>query len=107
MISSQAAGPASQAGAQLATVSTTENLIERVQEEPPELVVLDLSLPGLNLKEFLPQLKSQGTSSMKIIAFGPHVHEQRLAEAYDAGCDQVLTRGQFHSTMADVFAKVG
>ena len=31
-----------------------------------------------------------------MIAYGPHVDEAVLADAAEAGCDQVLTRGQFN-----------
>jgi len=30
-----------------------------------------------------------------VVAFGPHVHEERLAAAREAGCDEVLSRGEF------------
>jgi hypothetical protein len=33
----------------------------------------------------------------RIVAFGSHVHEARLACAEQAGCDLVLSRGQFSS----------
>ncbi len=35
----------------------------------------------------------------KRIAFGPHVQQQRLQAARSAGCEQVLTRGQFDSQL--------
>jgi hypothetical protein len=37
----------------------------------------------------------------RILAFGSHVHEARLACAEQAGCDLVLTRGQFSARPAD------
>ena len=104
MISSQAAGPAAQADASLSTVATVDDLIEQVETDKPQLVVLDLSLKGLNLEELTPQLRNRDDGSMKIIAFGPHVHEQQLETARLAGCDEVLTRGQFHSSMAQIFS---
>lgn len=33
----------------------------------------------------------------RIVAFGSHVHESRLTCAQQAGCDLVLSRGQFSS----------
>jgi hypothetical protein len=37
----------------------------------------------------------------RIIAFGSHVHEARLACAEQAGCDLVLSRGQFSARPAE------
>ena len=36
----------------------------------------------------------------KLVAFGPHVQENRLQAAAHAGCDPVLTRGQLNANLA-------
>ncbi len=36
-----------------------------------------------------------------LVGFASHVHEARLVAAHDAGFDQVLSRGQFSSQVAD------
>lgn len=38
----------------------------------------------------------------QLIAFGPHVDETRLQQARDAGCQQVLPRGQFLRSVAAI-----
>ncbi len=38
---------------------------------------------------------------LTIIGFASHVHEARLAAAQEAGFDQVLSRGQFSSRVAE------
>lgn len=50
-------------------------------------------LPGVvnSLQGRFPQAKR--------IAFGPHVQAQRLQAAQAAGCEQVLSRGQFDSQL--------
>ena len=37
-----------------------------------------------------------------MIAYGAHVDEAALADAAEAGCDQVLTRGQFNQQYAEL-----
>jgi DNA-binding response OmpR family regulator len=60
------------------------------------LVILDLSTPDLNLKHLLPALRKQNSEIGPIVAFGPHVQASRLTAARQAGCDDVLTQGEFH-----------
>jgi hypothetical protein len=40
----------------------------------------------------------------KIVAFGPHVHEAKLAAARSAGCDEVISRGRFHAELIEIVA---
>lgn len=69
------------------------------------LVVLDLNVVGLDPGELVPRLRSQLPSGAAIVAFGPHVHESKLAAAADAGCDRVLSRGQFHARLDALLAE--
>jgi DNA-binding response OmpR family regulator len=94
MISSRVAGAAARSGMQLATVGSAQALLERACTEPPALVILDLTLRDLNPADLVPKLKAADPAP-RVIAFGPHVHEERLQAAADAGCDAVLARGQF------------
>jgi hypothetical protein len=45
-----------------------------------------------------------GAPAARIIAYGPHVDEALLADAKEAGCDEVLTRGQFNKLFAELLA---
>jgi hypothetical protein len=45
------------------------------------------------------------SAATRVIAFGPHVHEDRLAAARAAGCDSVLSRGQFFSQAENVLGR--
>jgi hypothetical protein len=36
---------------------------------------------------------------LRVVAFGPHVHEERLAAARNAGCDEVVSRGEFFARL--------
>jgi len=60
------------------------------------LAILDLGHPNLNIVTAVSALKQKAD---RVLAFGPHVQEGKLAAAREAGCDQVVSRGEFHSRM--------
>lgn len=93
MTTSSAQGAAQRVGVDLKTVAL-RNATSAVSETT-KLVVIDLTHAVTDLMPLLSELRSQAPSA-KVIAFGPHVQEQRLTAAREAGCDQVLTRGQWH-----------
>lgn len=94
--SSKTSGAAARAGAELAVAMSVAALLEKAAALKPETVILDLTAPGLIPAEVVRQLKAL-PSAPRVIAFGPHVHEDKLAAAAEAGCDAVLSRGQFHA----------
>ena len=59
---------------------------------------------GIVRKEI--RMQSRLASSASILAFGPHVHESALEDARQAGCDQVLSRGEFSNRMAEILSAV-
>ena len=72
--------------------------------ESPATLVIDLTLPGLNVEQVIPWVQSQQTR-LPVIAFGPHVHIKNLERAEQSGCDQVFVRGEFFSQMQNIFSK--
>jgi hypothetical protein len=62
-------------------------------------------LPSLDIAALVDQLKLKAASATRTIAFGPHVHEERLAAARHAGCDRVVSRRQFFSQLDTILAE--
>jgi CheY-like chemotaxis protein len=89
----------------LKTAGTPAALMDLLAAEPESLVLIDLSISNLDPRTLVAQLKAIAMPPRAIIAYGPHVHEERLAEAAAAGCDEVLTRGQFSARMEETLAK--
>ena len=52
-------------------------------------------MPALDPAAVVNQLRADASHSVHVVAFGPHVHENRLAAVREAGCDLVVSRGQF------------
>ncbi len=100
---SQAAAAAQRAGTELDVALTADALIAKAEATGPMLVILDLSHPGLDVAATLARLKPLLSEGAVTIAFGPHVHRERLEAARAAGCDRVLSRGEFHARMEELF----
>ncbi len=103
--SSKVTGAAARQGAQLTVAPSVDRLCELAAAGPVELVLLDLTFAELELGELIPRLRALAHPPGAIVAFGPHVHEARLAEARAAGCDEVLSRGQFYAQVDQVLAR--
>ena len=61
---------------------------------PDDILVLDLALSGIDLGRLVTAARSN-EASLSIVAFGPHVHKESLKRAQEAGCDLVVSRGQW------------
>lgn len=101
MVASRLQNAASKIDAKIHSATTGSQAIELCDQEKIGLLIIDLAMPGLQL-DFVQQLKSKPGNGPRIVAFGPHVHKDRLAAAREAGCDVVLSRGQFFSEIESV-----
>jgi CheY-like chemotaxis protein len=86
---------------------SVDALLEKVAAGQADLVILDLSTAGLDARTVVEQLRELSNAPRAIVAFGPHVHEALLAAAKDAGCDRVLSRGQFHAQVDSLLTALG
>ena len=105
LMQSQVSAAATRAGAELHVAFSDEALLSKADATPPRLVILDLSHPGLDPAALLARLKPLLVEGATVIAFGPHVHKAKLEAAAAAGCDLVISRGQFHAQMGELLAQ--
>jgi DNA-binding NtrC family response regulator len=105
MSASRVEGAVRQAGADLRQIGSVAAAIDFCVNETVPLVLVDLATAGLDVAELVAGLKSIGERSPAIVAYGPHVHEAALEAAQAAGCDAVLSRGQFMSQAAAIVAQ--
>jgi CheY-like chemotaxis protein len=103
LCSSRVAGAGAAVGVAVRTAMSPADLLAQAAGRP--LVILDLESPAAGPAALLPQLRALAPPPSRIIAFGPHVHTARLQAARDAGCDEVLTRGQFYAQLNDVLSR--
>ena len=77
---------------ELHQVAQASALETQCTELEPSWLLIDLGGPPLDWTAIMRVRESR--PGLKVAAFGPHVQTARLAEAKEAGCDLVLTRGQ-------------
>jgi DNA-binding response OmpR family regulator len=104
MSASRIEGAARLAGASYRQVGTVDAAVEACEVNPAALVLVDLTTRGLDVASLVGRTKELADAKPTIIAYGPHVHEAVLAAAEAAGCDQVLSRGQFMSRVDALIA---
>lgn len=69
------------------------------------VAIIDLGLPQLEIGSAVDHLREL-VSSLKIIAYGPHVDAVKLAAAQQAGCDMVLPRSQFDQQIGSILKEI-
>jgi CheY-like chemotaxis protein len=94
MLISAAQGAADRHDAELTVAPNAAAVSDAMRRRPAQLVLIDLRTPGLDIHELVPTVRDLA-SDASIVACGPHVHEASLAKAAAAGCDEVITRGEF------------
>jgi len=105
MTISQARGAATACGATVASVGSAAALAEKLNGEPVAAVVFDIDHARGELPGLVATIRAAHATA-RIAAFGPHVREEALAAAQAAGCDLVLSRGQFLKGMPAVFQEL-
>ncbi|MBI3837051.1 MAG: response regulator transcription factor [Planctomycetia bacterium] len=105
VMQSQVSGAAVRAGVSLRIAGSGDALLAQAESVRPRLVILDLSHPTIDPGQFVPRLKSIIPAGGTVLAFGPHVHKGLLSAAADAGCDLVISRGQFHAQMQEILER--
>jgi CheY-like chemotaxis protein len=105
---SRIAGVVQSLGGKMVTAATADALLAKVAEATPGpiVVLIDLASSAAHAATVVPKLKALTSAPRAIIAFGPHVHQQALAAAEAAGCDLVLTRGQFDAQYAAILKQL-
>ena len=105
VFSSRVAGVAQSRQIELSVVSEADQLLANASANQVEVVLLDLTTSSCDPKQLVPQLRRLARPPKAVVAFGPHVHKAKLAAAEEAGCDQVLSRGEFNNRMTEVLLR--
>jgi len=80
-------------------ISAAQAASDSTELASAKLVVLDLEKLGV---EGVRQLR--GRTKAKLIGYASHVADDVLAGARDAGCDEVLTRGQLSARLPQLLS---
>ena len=107
MIASQVDGAAERCGVPLEVTASAEALARKCPAGDVKMVMIDLGVAGLEIEALVLSLKKTAAMRPTIIAFGPHVHANRLESARAAGCDEVLSRGGFYAQIEELLRRYG
>jgi DNA-binding response OmpR family regulator len=107
MLASRVTQAARATAATVEVIGDAATLNSRVAEDHVKRVLLDLNCPGVDLGQLVRSLREASRTDLQVIAVGPHVHRTKLDAARAAGCDQVLTKGQFHRTIDQIVTEEG
>jgi len=91
---SSAEGAARRVGVEFAVISPGR--AAELLDDSIGLVAIDLTSPIADLAALVRSCFALAPDA-RLVAFGPHVHEERLEAAKLAGCDLVVSRGKFQS----------
>lgn len=102
VFSSRVAQAARSTGLQLTVASSTDAVLQHVSNsKSPRLLILDLSAADCDLPRIVAEIR-QLPSPPAVVAYASHVLGPLLQKARQAGCDQVLTRGQFANRLDEL-----
>ncbi|MEQ8427697.1 MAG: response regulator [Gammaproteobacteria bacterium] len=81
----------SRSGYQLLTLSDTENTVDYILENKPDLVILDINMPGMDGIEVVRNVRKQQFTN-PIIMFTASTSERDKEKAFQAGCDEYIVK---------------
>jgi len=97
MLSSNVSGFAAAAGMPFRTALTVDEVAGILAASSGCLLLVDLGLAGLDVADLASRIPASVLSNA--VAYGPHVHEEKLAAAAAAGVSEVMSRGQFSASV--------
>jgi len=93
MLSSTVSGCAANAGRTFCNAGSISDVTAAVSKDSTALLLVDLGMPGLDVATLAESIPANVLR--RAIAYGPHVHTEKLDAARNAGFGKVLSRGQF------------
>lgn len=94
MFTVKVAGTAKELGRTIKAVGRLEQAEAFLAERRPRVVFVDLTAGDLVTAESLSKLMALAPE-VPFVAYGPHVEVDAIQSARDAGCREVMPRGQF------------
>jgi CheY-like chemotaxis protein len=92
---SRVEGAAARCGQPVRAFASPAQAILQCSLENAKLLIVDLATMAMELEHLINTLRQEMRTPPRVVAFGPHVHEERLEAARQAGCDEVMSRGEF------------
>ncbi len=105
MLNSTISGLAAAVACPFRSAGTVAEAINLLNESRGNLFLVDLGLPGLDVTELAAGVSED--TLQNAVAYGPHVHIQKLEAAKQAGFGRVMSRGGFSAAVGQLIADYG
>ena len=102
MLSSTVSGFAASAGVKFQSADDISSLQAAVAGADETLLLMDIGLPGFSAGDVA--MAVPGEVLERAIAYGPHVHTEKLQAAENAGIGTVISRGRFSSQIGQLIS---
>jgi len=80
-------------GYKVSSAVDAEQALEVIQQAPPDLILMDVALPGMDGLTLTRQLKAgEATKHIRIIALTAFAMKGDEQKAFDAGCDGYISK---------------
>lgn len=86
-------------------VDASDLIVETVLNQEPEVVLLDLTMPGVDPLDALVELRERGMRTI-VIAFSGYDDEETVARAKAAGADAFLVKQVDVDAIADAILRI-
>jgi two-component system sensor histidine kinase TorS len=96
-------------GHEVNVVTTGEAAVETIRKQPVDVVLMDISLPGIDGVEATRRIRNLDGSAhgeLPIIAMSAHVFQNEIAHVLDAGMDAFVGKPVSPERLAEVLAQV-
>jgi hypothetical protein len=99
MFTAKVTGTASELGYRMRVAGDVGTARALIQELRPRLILVDLAAGELAAPQALADYRQLAGPSAWLVAVGPHVDAERLAQARAAGCQLALPRSKFSADL--------
>jgi CheY-like chemotaxis protein len=95
------------AGHRITEARSAEEALERLRVATPDLILMDVQLPGLDGLALTRRLKGEpGTGEVVVVALTAHAMNEDRARALEAGCDGYIAKPINTRTLADELGQI-
>ena len=70
-------------------------VVDAVTASQPDVVLIDLAAPQLDALNAIREIKGGACKNCTVIGYVDHTREDLIEAAKAAGCDQVMSKGEF------------
>jgi hypothetical protein len=103
IFSTKIVGTARLLGIDMHVASSADAALDRLPALQPRCVVLDLGLASLTQDKMAAIV--QAVAGKSVLAFGSHVDTERLGQARDSGCTEVMPRSRLSNELPVLLRK--